>query len=77
VLVTADHATGGLVLQKPRGSKVRAEWTTESHDLSPINIYAFGPGSELFTGVMDNTEIFDRMLLALDYENLDSSNCLN
>jgi len=77
ILVTADHATGGLVLQKPKGSKVRAQWTTGSHDLSPINIYAYGPSSELFSGVMDNTEIFDRILLALDYDNLDSSNCTN
>jgi len=77
ILVTADHATGGLVLQGPKGSKVRAQWTTGSHDLSPINIYAYGPGSELFSGVMDNTEIFDRILLALDYDNLDLSNCTN
>ena len=77
ILVTADHATGGLVLQRPKGSNVRAQWTTESHDLSPINIYAYGPGSELFSGVMDNTEIFERILQALDYENLDSSNCSN
>ena len=77
ILVTADHATGGLVLQRPKGSNVRAQWTTGSHDLSPINIYAYGPGSELFSGVMDNTEIFERILQALDYENLDSSNCSN
>ena len=77
ILVTADHATGGLVLQRPKGSNVRAQWTTGSHDLSPINIYAYGPGSEQFSGVMDNTEIFERILQALDYENLDSSNCIN
>lgn len=77
VLVTADHSTGGLVLQRPRGSKVPAQWTTGSHDLSPINIYAYGPGAELFSGVMDNTEIFDRILLALDYKNLESANCIN
>ena len=77
ILVTADHATGGLVLQKPRGSSIRAQWTTTSHDLSSINIYAYGPGAEKFSGVMDNTEIFDRMLQALDYENLDSNNCVN
>ena len=75
ILVTADHATGGLVLQRPKGSKVQAQWTTGSHDLSPINIYAYGPGAELFSGVMDNTEIFDLILQALDYENLDSANC--
>jgi alkaline phosphatase len=75
ILVTADHATGGLVLQRPKGSKIAAQWTTGSHDLSPINIYAYGPGAELFSGVMDNTEIFDRILQALDYENLDSANC--
>ena len=77
ILVTADHATGGLVLQRPKGSNVRAQWTTGSHDLAAINIYAYGPGSELFSGVMDNTEIFERILQALDYENLDSSNCIN
>ena len=75
ILVTADHATGGLVLQRPKGSKISAQWTTGSHDLSPINIYAYGPGAELFSGVMDNTEIFDRILQALDYENLDSADC--
>ena len=75
ILVTADHATGGLVLQRQKGSKIPAQWTTGSHDLSPINVYAYGPGAELFSGVMDNTEIFDRVLQALDYENLDSSNC--
>ncbi len=77
ILVTADHATGGLVLQKPKGSSIRAQWTTTSHDLSSINIYAYGPGAEKFSGVMDNTEIFDRMLQALDFENLDSNNCVN
>ena len=77
ILLTADHATGGLVLQRPKGSNVRAQWTTGRHDLSPINIYAYGPGAELFSGVMDNTEIFERILQALDYENLDSSNCIN
>ena len=75
ILVTADHATGGLVLQRPKGSKISAQWTTGSHDLSPINIYAYGPGAGLFSGVMDNTEIFDRILQALDYENLDSADC--
>jgi alkaline phosphatase len=77
ILVTADHATGGLVLQKPKGSSIRAQWTTTSHDISPINIYAYGPGAELFSGVMDNTEIFDRILQALNYENLDSNNCID
>ena len=77
ILVTADHATGGLVLQKPKGSSIRAQWTTTSHDISPINIYAYGPGAELFSGVMDDTEIFDRILQALNYKNLDSNNCIN
>ena len=77
ILVTADPATGGLVLQRTRGSNLRAQWTTGSHELSPINIYAYGTGAELFSGVMDNTEIFERILQALDYENLDSANCVN
>jgi alkaline phosphatase len=56
VVVTADHETGGLTLIEKDGVIV-AEWTSGSHTAVDVPVYAFGPGSELFSGALDNTEI--------------------
>jgi len=59
VLVTADHETGGLnaVLGRSASSPLAIHYTTTSHTGAPVHLYAFGPGSPLFTGVIDNTDI--------------------
>ncbi|MCX8053914.1 MAG: alkaline phosphatase [Armatimonadetes bacterium] len=59
VLVTADHSTGGMSVQEPskENPKFTAGWTSGGHSGDMVPIYAFGPGSELFTGTHDNTEI--------------------
>ena len=33
------------------------DWTTSGHTAADVNLYAFGPGSERFRGLHDNTEI--------------------
>ena len=53
---------------------IRAGINTTFQDEGRNNLYHIGIP---FSGVMDNTEIFERILQALDYENLDSSNCSN
>jgi len=62
IIVTADHETGGLVV---RGNnldwKEAALWATTGHSAMPVPVYAFGPGSESFAGVYDNTEIPKRI----------------
>ena len=60
VVVTADHETGGLTLvagDKAQG-KVECCFSTKDHSGAMVPVYAFGPGSENFTGIMENTDIF-------------------
>jgi alkaline phosphatase len=59
VIVTADHETGGLLLpeDKINASKVAADWNFKSHTGADVPIFAYGPGSEEFAGVMDNTDL--------------------
>ena len=59
VLVTADHETGGLtcsVTNNPPG-KLVIHYATTSHTGIPVRLYAYGPGSELFSGTIDNTDV--------------------
>ena len=63
VVVTADHETGGLTLvdgNKDEG-KVTCCFSTKSHSGVMVPVYAFGPGSELFSGIMENTDIFKKI----------------
>ena len=72
VLVTADHETGGMTL--PTGDfekgSLTADYSVGGHTGIAVPIFAFGPGSDLFTGFMDNTEIHEKILrvLSLDEE---------
>lgn len=59
VLVTADHETGGLtccITNNPPG-KLVINYATTSHTGVPVRLYAYGPGSTLFSGTIDNTDI--------------------
>ena len=59
VIVTADHETGGLILSNKGG--IGAHWTGGSHTAGDVPIFAFGPGSQRFSAVMDNTDISKRI----------------
>ena len=63
VVVTADHETGGLTLvegNKDEG-KVTCCFSTKSHSGVMVPVYAFDPGSEQFSGIMENTDIFKKI----------------
>ncbi|MCF7957413.1 MAG: alkaline phosphatase [Phycisphaerae bacterium] len=60
VIVTADHETGGLILKENKGDII-ADWASESHTAADVPVYAFGPGSENFSGTLDNTDIPKRI----------------
>ena len=59
VIVTADHETGGLSIIDPeeRYTKTHLNFSTGSHSPLPVPIFAFGPGADNFTGIIDNTDI--------------------
>lgn len=60
VIVTADHETGGMAITGPP-SGVKADygivWGTKGHSATVVPLLAEGPGAELFTGVLDNTDV--------------------
>ena len=67
VIVTADHETGGMSLSsfqqfgKRDYTQIRPTFSTGGHSASLVPVFAYGPGSEHFTGIYQNTEIFHKM----------------
>ncbi|WP_373902786.1 alkaline phosphatase [Geomicrobium sp. JCM 19038] len=43
-------------------------WSTTNHTGVDVPVYSFGPGSEQFGGLMDNTDLPKRIANALDIE---------
>lgn len=67
VIVTADHETGGLALVggSLKRSNVRGNFTTGGHSATMVPVFSYGPGAEKFSGIYENTAIFDKMLQTL------------
>ena len=67
VVVMADHETGGVnATVSPGTGKATVHYGATSHTAAPVPVYAFGPGAELFDGLMDNTDIAKRLAQLLD-----------
>ncbi len=69
VIVTADHETGGYSINT--GSKMDSivgAFTTDKHTAALIPVFAYGPGAELFSGIYENTAIYDKMRHALGFK---------
>lgn len=70
VIVTADHETGGYAINI--GSEMNhivGTFTTKGHTPALIPVFAYGPGAELFSGIFENTAIYDKMAYALGFKN--------
>ncbi len=66
VIVTADHETGGFsILPNSKMKKLETSFTTNGHTASMVPVFAYGPQSQLFEGIYDNTEIYYKMKKAL------------
>ena len=70
VVVTADHETGGLTLVDGdlEQGKIVCKFSTGGHSGTMVPIYAFGPGSENFTGIIDNTDVAKNIMKLLNIE---------
>ena len=75
VVVTADHETGGLLIEPIAlsyytGNNIKFSFNTAigggSHTGVPVPVYAHGPGSLNFSGTLDNTDVYRAILSALD-----------
>ena len=60
VIVTADHETGGMQLYAKEG-QLDIKWGTTGHTGASVPLLAYGPGAEAFAGLLDNTDIANRI----------------
>ena len=67
VVVTADHETGGLGITSKYVEKLnsKVKFSTKGHTASMVPVFSIGVGSKEFSGIYDNTEIFNKMMLQL------------
>ncbi|MCK5843339.1 MAG: alkaline phosphatase [Victivallales bacterium] len=65
VIITADHETGGFALL---GGSIenktvdKTGFVDNHHTASMVPVFAYGPGSEAFSGILDNTDIGKTMI---------------
>lgn len=56
IVVTGDHETGGLSLRSDSGG-YRALWATTNHTAELVPLFAIGPGSDRFGGILTGAEV--------------------
>ena len=76
LIITADHETGGLQILKQDKDYVEIQWGTGRHTGIPVGVYAYGPGASHFTGLMDNTEIYHKIISILSVDELEPVACI-
>ena len=68
VIVTADHETSGFSI--PQGNlknrMIEGDFTTHDHTGTMVPIFAYGPQSQEFQGVYENTQVFEKILKVLN-----------
>lgn len=72
VIITADHETGGLSMVSGNEDFTKAEsgldykFSTGGHSGILVPVYSYGTGAERISGVMENTELSDKILEILE-----------
>ncbi|PQB08984.1 alkaline phosphatase [Polaribacter filamentus] len=77
VVIVADHETGGFTLassqKKDENNKlindynnIKPSFSTKGHSATLIPVFAFGPKSDNFRGVYENSEIYEKILNSLN-----------
>jgi len=70
LVITADHETGGFsVLPSSKDySKIKYEFASKEHSATLVPLFAHGFGAEQFSGIMENTAVYDRLLQLISTE---------
>lgn len=82
VIVTADHETGGFTLastskHREDGSsysdynEISFSFSTGGHSATLVPVFAYGPGSQEFSGIYENTAVFDKIMSLTKWNNKD------
>ncbi len=71
VIVTADHETGGMSLVGGdlETNTIKSAFSTGGHTAIMVPVFSYGPGAIEFSGIMDNTMIFHKMLKLYNFGN--------
>ncbi len=64
VIVLADHETGGFTLATNNGNynEIKPVFSTTSHSATLVPVLAYGPGADIFTGIYQNSNVFDKIM---------------
>jgi alkaline phosphatase len=75
IIVTADHECGGLKVIKSlrKGLMPEVFWASKDHTGLNVPVYAKGPGAKEFVGVIDNTEIFTKIMKLTCEQNVEQA----
>jgi alkaline phosphatase len=71
LIVVPDHETGGYAVDGPYGSQAKAGelvqdgWTSTNHSATDVLIWSQGPGSDALGSALDNTDLYDVMIKAM------------
>lgn len=70
VIISADHETGGVTIVDGdmQSHLVKVNFSSKDHTAVMVPVYAYGPGADEFTGIYDNTEIFQKILKSFRFE---------
>jgi len=78
VIVTADHETGGFSLSSAKKKvpfqgmrsdyeNIKPTFSTGGHSATMVPLLAFGPGSEVFSGIYENVAVHAKIMALLSY----------
>ena len=68
LIITADHETSGFGIVGGNQSEgiVQGDFLTSDHTGTMVPLFAYGPRSWLFRGVYENSQVFNKILEALE-----------
>jgi len=78
VVITADHETGGLTLVDGdiKTGKVSCNFSTGGHSGVMVPVYSFGPTSEIFSGIYENTDLFKKIVRVYGFKTVNDKQAL-
>jgi alkaline phosphatase len=64
IIVVSSQERGGLAITDGnlKTGDVKVKWASEKPTAALVPVFAIGPGAEQFSGIHDNTEIFEKIL---------------
>ncbi|NPD47568.1 alkaline phosphatase [Lentimicrobium sp. S6] len=66
IVVVSDHESGALTLLQGDGMNYIPNYAIDEHSGGMVPVFAYGPGAENFTGMMDNSDIYYKIKNIID-----------